>query len=266
MKTNKKLKDFYEAIYQKGEISYFSKFENGKNRSENDDTVLKNIGDLNGKTVLDVGCGTGALISQIAQRGVSKAYGIDYSDAAIQSAKNNYQHQQLSFSVFDFDNWIDPVDVIVSCGTFEHMDDPGKMMKKMSNLLKPNGVLILTCPHFYNIRGIIWITLQKLLNVPMSLTDVHSISPADMKRWSETSALKLTHIEAYDYERSNGDWMIVDLKKRLTNALRDAQLPNEKVDDLLSWLEDFVIYIKNFNEKILLEGANCLYKFVKPTI
>ncbi|MCH8012547.1 MAG: hypothetical protein IIA61_11460 [Candidatus Marinimicrobia bacterium] len=31
--------------------------------------------------------------------------------------------------------------------------------------------------------------------------------------------------------------MITDLKKRLTNALNDANMDNSKVDDLLEWLE-----------------------------
>lgn len=41
METNKKLKSFYESIYLKGETTYFSKFKNGENRSENDGLVKR---------------------------------------------------------------------------------------------------------------------------------------------------------------------------------------------------------------------------------
>ncbi|MEQ6123447.1 class I SAM-dependent methyltransferase [Pseudotenacibaculum sp. MALMAid0570] len=261
MKTNQDLKSFYEAIYQKGEQSYFSKFENGANKSENDDIVMKNLSDVKGKTVLDIGCGTGELIYRIAKQGVSEAYGIDYSESAIKTAKEKPVVNNCHFSTTDFNDWDQPVDLIISCGTFEHMDEPWTMMKKVSNLLQTGGELILTCPHFYNFRGIVWISLQKLLGVPMSLTDVHSISPADMMKWGKEAGLNLEVVESYDYERANGKWMIQDMKKRLTNALRDAELANDNVDSLLNWFEDLIIY--NNDNRITMDGANCLYKFVK---
>jgi 2-polyprenyl-3-methyl-5-hydroxy-6-metoxy-1,4-benzoquinol methylase len=263
MKTNKSLKYFYESIYQKGEKTYFSKFESGVNKSDNDEVVLKNITEIEGKSVLDIGCGTGGLIHEIAKKGASHAYGIDYSKSAIKTAMGKYQLNNCTYSNMDFNNWKESIDIIISCGTFEHMDEPWEMMRKVSNLLKQEGELILTCPHFYNIRGLVWITLQKLLNVPMSLTDVHSISPADMAKWAKDAGLKIVAVESYDYERANGQWMLKDMKKRLTNALRDANLTIDKVDEMLAWLENLIEFSHNDPNGIKMEGANCLYKFVK---
>ncbi len=263
MKTNQDLKSFYESIYQKGETTYFSKFENGANRSAHDEFVLKNLTEIEGKSVLDIGCGTGGLIHKIALKGASHAYGIDYSKSAIETAKEKHHSDNCTYSSLDFNDWKKSVDIIISCGTFEHMDEPWAMMKKVSDLMKPEGELILTCPHFYNIRGLIWISLQKLLDVPMSLTDIHSISPADMAKWGKDAGLRIVAIESYDYERANGSWMLEDMKKRLTNALRDASLPNHKVDELLTWLKDLLEFNHNNPNGIKMEGANCLYKFVK---
>jgi 2-polyprenyl-3-methyl-5-hydroxy-6-metoxy-1,4-benzoquinol methylase len=263
MKKNNDLKSYYESIYQKGEATYFSKFENGNNKSENEEIVLKHLGDLKGKRVLDVGCGTGSLVHKIADAGALKSIGIDYSETAIKTANEMHPHPNVKYLSMDFNLWMEPVDIIICCGTFEHLDNPQEMMNKMNSLLSPGGTIILTCPHFYNIRGIIWITLQKLLDVPMSLTDVHSISPADMIRWSKNCNLVLDSIESFDFERGNGQWMIDDLKKRLTNALRDAKLPNEKVEDMLIWLNDYVSYIENTGTMNNFEGATCLYKFLR---
>jgi 2-polyprenyl-6-hydroxyphenyl methylase/3-demethylubiquinone-9 3-methyltransferase len=260
-KTNINLKAFYENVYAKGEETYFSKFSDGKNKSETEDVVLKYMGSIVGKDIIDVGCGTGSLISKIAQLGPHKAWGIDYSENAIEIAKQKYNAQNLEFSNEDFMNWSLPVDIIISCGTFEHMDDPLSIMKKMANSLKPGGKIFLTCPHFYNIRGIVWVALQKLLNVPMSLTDVHSISPSDMLRWANIAGLKVSIIESFDYNRGNGEWMIRDMQDRLSKALRDAKLDTSNVQSLIEWLKDLVFYSETVNKSIKLEGATCLYSF-----
>jgi len=263
MAQNRKLQKFYERIYKKGEDSYFTKFESGKDKSENEQIVLKHLGNINGKFVIDVGCGTGSLSYKIAEAGAGKSVGIDYSPTAIETANNLHQHANLSFLNIDFKDLEVKADVIVSCGTFEHLDNPRDMMQKMSAMLSHQGTLILTCPHFYNIRGITWISLQKLLNVPMSLTDVHSISPTDMIKWSIQSGLTLVATESFDYDRANGMWMIHDMKKRLTNALRDAGLSQSGVDSFLSWAEDYIQYNQHSLNPNQFDGANCLYKFTK---
>ena len=59
--TNAKLKDRYNDIYRKGEGTFFSKFVEGVNVSEADEMVLDAI-EWSGKRVLDIGCGTGAMV------------------------------------------------------------------------------------------------------------------------------------------------------------------------------------------------------------
>ena len=51
--------------------------------------------------------------------------------------------------------------------------------KKAVNNLKKEGMIISASPSFMNPRGYVWMTLQLLLNVPMSLSDVHFFSPTD---------------------------------------------------------------------------------------
>jgi len=57
-------------------------------------------------------------------------------------------------------------------------------------------------------------SLAFLLDVPMSLIDRHFISP-------------------FGKERAYVSQMLEDTKKRLTNDLKDANLPNDKVDKIL---------------------------------
>ena len=150
-------------------------------------------------------------------------------------------------------------DCIVMQEVIEHTEDPIKTISILRNHIKSGGHIIITCPSFINIRGIVWMTLQILFNVPMSLTDKHFISPFDMEQWAKKLGLQLTW-RTFRHSQAHGDKMIVDMKKRLTNALRDANLDNSKVDNLLSWLKEISKYERNdyFN------GAKGLYHFRSP--
>ena len=49
-----------------------------------------------GKTVLELGCGRGALLLGLVQAGVARATGIDLSQAGIDSARDRFERAQLS--------------------------------------------------------------------------------------------------------------------------------------------------------------------------
>ena len=83
-------------------------------------------------------------------------------------------------------------DVVISLGTLEHMDDPNTALHKIIRLASNDGKVILTCSHFINVRGLVWMTLALALDVPMSLTDKRFISPFDIKKWLHGSDFALT--------------------------------------------------------------------------
>jgi 2-polyprenyl-3-methyl-5-hydroxy-6-metoxy-1,4-benzoquinol methylase len=251
------LQKLYEAVYASGKEEFFSRFVNGRDISETDNVVWAAT-NYAGKRVLDVGCGTGQTAAGIASLGALLVTGIDYAPSAIEQANARHQADNLRFEVRSLDNWSAPVDVLVSCGTLEHMERPELELKKMVGLIKGRGEIVLTCPYFLNLRGFVWMSLALLLDVPMSLTDRHFISPFDIESWLEGTGMRLSHVKPFDYERANGSQMLVDMKKRLTNALRDADLPNDRVDNTLAWLEKVVEYEARTSPG-RFGGANSLY-------
>jgi 2-polyprenyl-3-methyl-5-hydroxy-6-metoxy-1,4-benzoquinol methylase len=263
-KNNEDLQKKYENIYVEGEEKYFSKFVNGVDISETNQVVIKNLPSLAGKTLIDLGCGEGGFINEVAVLHPARAVGIDYSPTAIENAKKKYQGDNISFICAGIEDFDQNVDIIVSNGTFEHMDDPFSVLEKCAGKLLPGGRMYITCPHFYNLRGFIWITLSKLFNVPMSLTDIHNITPIDVRKWAERLNFTVVHTESYDHIRVTGELMLKDMQKRLTNALRDAGMDNSRVPELLAFCEDFFLYQKEMNDGFRMDGINMLYVLEKP--
>src|SRR5438309_6107139 len=78
-------------------------------------------------TVLDIGCGTGELALEIANRGIS-AVGIDSSPKAIGRAKTKAQERGLPvpFHVFDalrLEERSEQFDLVIDCGLFHVFSD-----------------------------------------------------------------------------------------------------------------------------------------------
>jgi 2-polyprenyl-3-methyl-5-hydroxy-6-metoxy-1,4-benzoquinol methylase len=258
---NHELRNVYNEIYSKGEQEFFTKFKGGENTSEINNVVFSSQ-NWAGKNILDLGCGTGHLSHLIAQKGAKFVYGIDFSQEAINIAKKRFNLNNLSFYCTEFINWEKHVDVIISLGTLEHMDSPKETLIEMSNLIPIGGEIIISSPCFLNIRGFIWMTLQTLLEVPMSLTDLHFISSFDIEEWIEGTPLQLISTQSFDYSTGNEFLMLTDLRKRLNNALKDASLDNSRVDRFINWLEKVVKYREKNNCK-QLNGATALYRIRK---
>lgn len=103
-----------------------------------------------GKSVLDVACGEGygsALMSQHA----TEVCGVDISAEAISHGRNAYPGRanlqlieasctQMPFEAARFD-------MVVSFETIEHILEQAAFLEEIKRVLKPDGVLILSCPN-----------------------------------------------------------------------------------------------------------------------
>ena len=243
--NNDSLRLKYENIYKKGAYKKFFSFD--KNSIQN--SLLKSISNWNKLVVLDFGCGEGDLSNMIAKKKAKLVHAVDYSSKAINLAKKRFgRKKNIRFELADATKVKNKYDVIVMSGVLEHIDAPFNLLKKMikSNLNK-NGVIVFLSPSFMNPRGYVWMTLQILLNVPMSLTDIHFFSPSDFIKFSKKNncSLDFTTI-AHDW--GGGKKTIKDFKKRLVNALKDAKLNNKNVKPFLIWMEDAIKYFHHTND------------------
>jgi ubiquinone/menaquinone biosynthesis C-methylase UbiE len=104
--------------------------------------VIVREGDLRGRRVLDVGCGTGALAAALANRYGCKAWGIDASPEMIQVARERVpagvglrvgRAESLEFK----DGWFERA---VMTFAVHHVDRP-KAFSEIHRVLEPGGLL-----------------------------------------------------------------------------------------------------------------------------
>jgi 2-polyprenyl-3-methyl-5-hydroxy-6-metoxy-1,4-benzoquinol methylase len=107
--------------------------------------------ELNGKLVLDVGCGMGRF-AEVATRWGACVVGIDLSTAVEVAAKNLADREFIAFQadVFALPFAPETFDVIYSVGVLHHTPDCEAAVKALNKYLKPGGVLALWLYSGYN--------------------------------------------------------------------------------------------------------------------
>lgn len=259
MTKNKSLKTFYDSVYFKSEKKHYSNLLIMDDPLEMDNEIL-NSTNFKNKKVLDIGCGTGNFAYKAAKSG-ARVLGIDYSNEAINIAQKKYKNKNLEFMQFNAsDKLPGKYDIIVLVGTLEHMDNPLQVLKVCKKHLNKNGKIIATVPNWLNPRGYVLLTLYYILNAPITLADLHYLSPIDFEKWSKSLDMKLqwkTLNRSWGY----GEVMIKDLKRRLPKVLSDVGINNKKnVDNLIKWIKQNAII---FNNELPHTGAIGLYVFTK---
>ena len=127
---------------------------------------INNWNQLNGKLILDAGCGSGRLTSNLAQEAKnSTVIGIDISDGALvanERAMKSTNHHVVQCDINNLPFRKGLFDVIWSQGVIHHTQNTYKSFKKLLEIISPNGqIYILLYPNYifgpYRfIRDILW--------------------------------------------------------------------------------------------------------------
>ncbi len=102
--------------------------------------ALEASGDMNGKSVLDIGCGSGRYVVEYAKRGARRVVGVDLSatmlDLARQVAAQEGVQDRCEFWQADFIErpFVERFDVVLAMGVFDYLRDPLPFLQKMANL------------------------------------------------------------------------------------------------------------------------------------
>lgn len=101
--------------------------------------------------VLDVGCGNGTAVTyKLAEAGYN-VHAIDVHKESIEYAARNNRYANLHFELQDVEDLIptNKYDVVVCSDIVEHLPAPRCVLRRLSRMVKPDGLVICTIPNGY---------------------------------------------------------------------------------------------------------------------
>jgi 2-polyprenyl-3-methyl-5-hydroxy-6-metoxy-1,4-benzoquinol methylase len=121
--------------------------------------VREYLGSVAGQRILEVACGRGGFVWELARAG-ARVTGCDFSAAALHAASTKLRAgesqpaaliqgdaQNLPFADNSFD-------MVISCETIEHLPDVQSAIRGMHRVTRPGGKLFLTTPNYANFMGL----------------------------------------------------------------------------------------------------------------
>ncbi len=130
---------------------------------------------------LDIGCGEGFFLSQVAQTlPEAELFGVDYSPYRLERAKKRHP---FSFSRCNLEESVPFADgefhMVYSGEVIEHLYNPDLMLQEIHRVLKTNGTLIISTPNllaWYN-RILVLFGIQPLFYETSTATSMIGVGP-----------------------------------------------------------------------------------------
>jgi ubiquinone biosynthesis O-methyltransferase len=125
--------------------------------------LLAELGPLPGTTLLDIGCGNGALTASLATRGAAVT-GLDLSESGIALARA--AHPDVRFEVAsvydDLHARFGTFDRVIALEVIEHLYDPRAFLRRAFEALKPGGRLVISTPYHGYLKNVFLAVSGKL--------------------------------------------------------------------------------------------------------
>lgn len=169
------------------------------------------LGLIEGKDILDVGCGA-CLLSEMLLEKSYNVTAIDNDRKAIEIAKKK---GIIAFTA-DINNWKTnkKFDCVIAADVLEHIDDDKFVIRKIYDMLKPNGCFILNVPSYKFLFG----------KHDISLGHKRRYSDSELKTKLEESGFKI------EYQRH---WNLLALPTTiLITRIFKKDYPHERISKL----------------------------------
>jgi SAM-dependent methyltransferase len=168
--------------------------------------------------LLDIGCGSGALLKRMANLGW-QCFGIDFSEHAVGEARRNVPgaviaHQSIEQFTLPFQ-----FDVITAFHVIEHINDPRRTLLRIHELLAPGGLLVLGLPNRDSWEAKLFGRCWRGLDVPRHV--VH-FTESDIQSFLTSCGFKIVSVRPAMFASSISESVIMMLppamRRRVTGS------------------------------------------------
>ena len=195
-------------------------------------TWIDALASLNGKRVLDIGCGGGILSDAMARKG-ALVTGIDLSTKALRVAQlhaleagtHNVDYREISAEAMAQQ---EPAafDVVTCMEMLEHVPDPSSVVRACSNLVKPGGWVFFSTLN-RNPKSFLFAILGAEYVLQLLPKGTHEyakfIKPSELAQYSREVGLELSQTRGMEYNPiTRRYWLSDDTSVNYMFATRKA--------------------------------------------
>jgi ubiquinone/menaquinone biosynthesis C-methylase UbiE len=141
-KYNKIAQIYYERRKDHSRLDY--------NRDIEVPGILKSLGDVKNKTILDMGCGFGDHAKKLSKKGFKKLVGFDISPTLVQFSQNQ-KIPRTTFYVHDMNKKLkeksSKYDLVYSSLAIHYISKIKQLFREVHRILKKNGEFVFTTQH-----------------------------------------------------------------------------------------------------------------------
>ncbi len=130
--------------------STLERFGAGWDRAMEHADLLALLPDVDGRRVLDLGCGAGQLARHLASRGAAEVVGVDVSERMLELARAQWAHPRVTYVHGALETLAFPpsrFDLAVSSLVFHYVEDYRGLVARIAGWLAPGGVLVYSTEH-----------------------------------------------------------------------------------------------------------------------
>ena len=130
--------------------STLERFGEGWERATEHADLLALLPAVDGRRVLDLGCGAGQLAHYLATSGAAEVIGVDVSERMLALARAGWAHPRVTYQRSAIEAVAFPsarFDLVVSSLVLHYVDDYAGLIRRLAGWLAPGGIVVYSTEH-----------------------------------------------------------------------------------------------------------------------